>query len=171
MFDTSAFEEIVRKYGKMIYKYCFVRLCGNTELTEETVNDVFVVLFRKWDRLDLTADVGPWLYRTADNLIKNALKMRAKTSNSEISLDTAFPDENGMASVKDSYLSDRMTDDELLKTVADRLPDRYRDVFVCRFIKEMTFVETAAATGIPYTSVCRRINEMGPLIRQIADEL
>ena len=66
MVDITEYERVVREYRAPLFKYCFYRLRDNLELTEETVDDVLHVLYRKWDIIDPDGNVRAWLYRVAD---------------------------------------------------------------------------------------------------------
>lgn len=74
MFDIHEFEKIAVKYRKPLFKYCYYRLHNDTTLAEETVNDIFLVLYRKWDELDLNGNIRAYLYRVADNCIKHKVR-------------------------------------------------------------------------------------------------
>lgn len=66
----NPFDEIVKQYYNSIYRYCYVRLgkeCDAYDCTQE----VFVILCQKADKLNINENIRAWLYRTADNVMRN----------------------------------------------------------------------------------------------------
>ena len=170
MFDPAEYEKTVGRYSRPLLGYCFIRLGRDLHSAEEVVDDVFVALFRKWDKLDRAADLRPWLYRAADILIKNRLRRRAKDGYS-VSLEEVLErDASPTPSDVDKYFEERYDDERLLRSVADRLPERYREIFSLRYIDGKILSDIVGMTGVPYSSVRRRIVEMEPLLRRLIDE-
>ncbi len=73
MKQDSVFDDIANKYYQSIYNYCFVRL-NNEQSAKDCTQEIFLILYKKMDKLDLSENIRAWLYRTADNIIKNYLK-------------------------------------------------------------------------------------------------
>jgi RNA polymerase sigma factor (sigma-70 family) len=71
------FDEIVEQYYRAIYNYCQVRL-GDESATEDCTQEVFLTLYKKMDKLRLSENIRAWLYRTADNVIKNYRRKNRK---------------------------------------------------------------------------------------------
>lgn len=66
----NPFDEIVKQHYNSIYRYCYVRLgkeCDAYDCTQE----VFVILCQKADKLNINENIRAWLYRTADNVMRN----------------------------------------------------------------------------------------------------
>ncbi len=64
-------EETCHFYYDMIYSRCLFKLFFNEQLAEDTTQEVFAVLCRKWDRLKKD-NIKAWLIRTADFKILQA---------------------------------------------------------------------------------------------------
>lgn len=70
--DTnSIYKDIATKYYKEIFNYCYIRLEYHKENAEECTQEVFIILLLKWKNLSTLENIRAWLYRTADNVIKN----------------------------------------------------------------------------------------------------
>ncbi len=69
MFENT-FDEIAKQYYQAIFRYCLVRL-DDEQTAYDCTQDVFLTLYRKMDKLKLSENVRAWLYRTADNVMKN----------------------------------------------------------------------------------------------------
>ena len=75
---NDKFNEILERYEKEIFNYCFQRLSHNKFLAEEVFDDVFMTLFNKWDQLTIGDSIRAYLYRTADVLVKERLRKESR---------------------------------------------------------------------------------------------
>lgn len=66
----NPFDEIVKQYYNPIFRYCFVRLQNEADAYDCT-QEVFIIFYQKMDKLKLSENIRAWLYRTADNVMKN----------------------------------------------------------------------------------------------------
>jgi len=166
MFDITEYERIVREYRVPLFKYCYYRLRGNLELTEETVDDILYVLYRKWDRIDTDSNVRAWLYRVADREIKSHLKKYEQYYKNIESLDEAADDgRTESLGYYDEYFADHTPEEEYILSVRQRLPDGDREIFTLRFMEKRTIEDISCFTGIPYSTLRLRINKLERLIR------
>jgi RNA polymerase sigma factor (sigma-70 family) len=80
--DESAFAELVRRYGPVVWGACRRRL-ANVQDAEDAFQAAFLVLLRRAARLDGTAPLGPWLYKvavmTASNVVRGNRRRAAIT--------------------------------------------------------------------------------------------
>ena len=75
-FDTTA-----RLYYKSIYNYCLVRL-DDCHAAQDCTQETFLVFYQKINRLS-EDNIRGWLYRTADNIIKNYKRKSFETISDE----------------------------------------------------------------------------------------
>ena len=70
------YDDAFRKYYSVIVKYCASRVDWSS--AEDVASDAFLILYRKWDELRSHENkvLLVWLYRTADNLIKEMWRAR-----------------------------------------------------------------------------------------------
>ncbi len=72
--SRSIYRDIVTKYYKEIFNYCYVKLMYNRENAEECTQEVFMILLLKWKTISSTENIRAWLYRTSDNIMRNFRK-------------------------------------------------------------------------------------------------
>ena len=77
-------EEIYNKYSKMLYKYVFC-LSGNAELSEEIVQDTFLVAVKDINKFEGKCKISTWLCSIAKNIWYQ--KLRKDKNKSNISID------------------------------------------------------------------------------------
>lgn len=166
MVDIIEYERIVREFSAPLFKYCYYRLRGNIELTEETVDDILHVLYRKWDSLDTDGNVRAWLYRVADREIRSHLKKDERYYKYNESLEQAV-DDGKTENLRhyDEYFADHTPEEEYMAEVRERLLEEFRDIFTMRFIEKRTLEETSRSLGLPYSTLRLRIGKLERLVR------
>lgn len=168
MVDNNEYMRIVKKYRKPLFKYCYYRLCHDKTLTEETIDDVLCILYRKWDTLDLSGNIRAYLYRVADNCIKRKLDNHRKYYKHNESLDEAIENNrfDHMYQCDDYFNGDESTDEKHIERIKQVLPEEYRKIFVYRYIEKKTLVEISELTKIPYSSLRLRISKVEKMVRE-----
>lgn len=168
MFDLHEFEKIADKYRKSLFKYCYYRLNNDTTLTEETLNDIFMVLYRKWDELDLNKNIRAYLYRVADNCIKHNMESNNKYYSNVIPMDEAV-EKHGLDDVGyfDDYFQEMDEHDtqEYICRIKALLPVEYQEIYDYRYIQKKTLTEISEIIGLPYSTLRLRLSKLEPLIR------
>lgn len=76
--NNSLFKDTYMKYFDEIYGYCFLRLGYDNGEAENCTQEVFTILFKKWNSLSNLDDIRAWLYRTADNVLRNHYRKNSK---------------------------------------------------------------------------------------------
>lgn len=114
------FEKAIRLYYQSIYNYCLSRL-ENIQSAQDCTQEVFLVMHKKADSLD-DENIRAWLYRTADNIIKNYKKTSSKKKETSI-------DEAENISCSDSYNEDKpfseILDSQEIKMLSEHYIDGY----------------------------------------------
>lgn len=72
--SRSIYRDIVTKYYKEIFNYCYVKLKYNREDAKECTQEAFMILLLKWKTISSTENIRAWLYRTSDNVMRNFKK-------------------------------------------------------------------------------------------------
>ena len=158
MFDGKEFERIVNKYNAELFRYCYYRMKNNKQLAEETLDDIFMVLFKKWDSLVFKDDgaARAYLYRVADKCIKH--NQNSPVNDVPLSFEKLLHYDalNGLAIYDDYFKSERPTE-EYLKDIAFSMPAKIQQVFCLRYIEKKKLTDIAAATGLPYSTIRSRL--------------
>ena len=71
------FNDIVRKYYQSIYNYCYIKL-HDEFAAKDCTQEVFLVMHKKRDNLVISESIKAWLYKTAQNIIKNYIKINTE---------------------------------------------------------------------------------------------
>ncbi|MCI9449406.1 MAG: sigma-70 family RNA polymerase sigma factor [Clostridiales bacterium] len=169
MVNNDEYMNIVNQYKKPLFKYCFYRLMNNTTLAQETLDDIFYVLYKKWDNLDLNGNIRAYLYKVADNCIKHNLTRFNRYYKYNESLEEAVENRKlNSVYCLDDYFNDPAFDEAIyIEKIKQILPKEYQKIFVYRYVEKKTLIETANLIGISYSSLRLRIKKVDAIIRDI----
>ncbi|MBE6572848.1 MAG: sigma-70 family RNA polymerase sigma factor [Ruminococcaceae bacterium] len=169
MFDIKEYEAIVMQYSKPLYRYCYLKLRCNKELTEETQNDIFRILYEKWDKVERGESLRAYLYRVADMCIKNSLRKHNRYYARTLSLEeTKERGELSEASSVDEYFVKNI--EKRMDEIADMLTKDLKELFVLRYIEEKTLKEIADIKHIPYSTLRLRLAKVENAVRSIIND-
>jgi RNA polymerase sigma-70 factor (ECF subfamily) len=168
--DYQAFEELVKRYEGKMYGHT-LRLLGNREDAEDVLQETFLNVFKGLENFRGDSSFSTWIYRIATN---NALMRLRKLSHGERELLDELPPPESMKrqalashilDPKDALLEKEMLD-ELDKAV-ERLPEKYRTIFLLRDVEEFPTDRAAKVLGISEAAVKSRLHRARLYIREI----
>jgi RNA polymerase sigma-70 factor (ECF subfamily) len=159
--DISAFEELVRKYDRKLFRIAF-NITHNIEDAQEVVQSTFFKAYTNLDRFEANAKFLTWLTRIAVNESLTKLR-RLRSQSYEISFDSEnssgelvpfdFSDWHPNPEQLYSYSEFR----ELLRKALDELSPALRVVFVLRDMQGLSYDEMAAVLKLETTAVKSRL--------------
>jgi RNA polymerase sigma-70 factor, ECF subfamily len=167
--DYQAFEELVKRYEGKIYGHT-LRLLGNREDAQDVLQETFLNVFKGLENFRGDSSFSTWIYRIATN---NALMRLRKLSHAERELNDELPPPESMKrqalashilDPKDAFLEKEMLR-ELDKAV-ERLPEKYRSIFLLRDVEELSTDKTANVLGISEAAVKSRLHRARLFIRE-----
>ena len=166
MIEKEELERLVAENAKPLFRYCYYKLGGDMDLTEQTVSDVWLVVVKKAPTLRGGKDMRAYLYRTADNCIKYNLKESRKQRSMRAPIEEWYAATETAQGKDDEYFRDGRDADEVAKDVMESLPEDLREIFMMRFIEKKKFAEIVEATGMPYSNVRYRIELIRRHVRE-----
>jgi len=171
--DVSAFEELVRRYDRKLYRIA-QGITHNNEDAEEVVQIAFLKAYQNLDRFQGNARFSTWLVRIAMN--ESFMKLRKQVSKKEQSLDT----QNGFHADGNSHSQLDLTDwatnpeslynaaelKEILGTCFQRLQPTLRVVFFLRDVEGHSISETSEILNLTATAVKTRLSRARLQLRE-----
>lgn len=138
-------ETLYERFAPMVYRRCRA-LLGNDDEAWDGVQEVFLRLAEQ--RADLVGVASPTahLWRMATNYGLNRLKKEGRS----VSLPAEEP-----ADTRDS--EDRRVCRVFLESLFSRVPDRTRELAWYRWVDQMTWEETAVASGLSVAGVRKHL--------------
>lgn len=167
------FEDIVRLNQRRIYRL-LLGMMRDSDLADTLTQECFLRAYKSRGRFRGEAKVATWLFRIAINLARDHMRSRRlafwkkfPTSDEvELELTEAVPDERATP-------ERRLLAQERLQSVwkaLDDLPARQREVFLLRFMEEMSVEEISAATDLrPGTVKAHLFRAMNAVRRRVKE--
>lgn len=158
----TAFGEVVRRHGGPLYAIAY-RWLDSVPDAEETVQDAFLLLWRKRGRIHLVGESAlPWLIVTVKHLAANRRRARMRRAQHEA------------AAAREPRFTDLDTDDgavaDLLRRAFDALPPLDAQVARLCLMEDVTYGEAAARLGLTEGAVRNRLSRARARLRRDLDE-
>jgi RNA polymerase sigma-70 factor (ECF subfamily) len=150
---APTFEQLVAEQQDRVRRLCF-RLLGWQADIEDIVQDVFLSVFRAMPQYRGTGKASTWVTRIAINACRSHMRKRAswlrllKGVREERPRQTAAADEAVAAAERFARV----------RGAVQRLPVKYREVVVLRYLEEMPVAEIATVLGLSPNAVGVRLN-------------
>ena len=159
---AADFEHLAEEHMGWLRGWLRGRLGGDAELVDDLTQEALLRAFRNFPRLRDPERFAPWLYRTAQNLLRDHLRQRARRKVSLLStekLDAAAPPTDDPDSVSQRELADRV-----LETIRE-LPPRYREPLLLCHTEGLSYERIGRILGIKKDVVRVRICRARKMVR------
>ena len=143
---------LVARYTLRAHRAAF--LLGAGQEADDVVQEAFVKAFRHLPRFRLGEPFGPWLLRIVANETRNLTRSRRRRAALELRLGAADADGTATGAPVDQVLAAERR--AVLVAAVNSLPDRERQVLVCRYFLDLSEAETAQVLAWPLGSVKSR---------------
>lgn len=143
------FDEIVRLNQRRIYRL-LLGIVRDGDLADTLTQECFLRAYKSRGRFRGEAKVATWLFRIAINLARDHMRSRRLafwkrfSSGEELELTESVPD--GSATPERQLLAQERL--HKVWKALDELPARQREVFLLRFMEEMSVEEISGATDL-----------------------
>ena len=162
--DLDAYAVLVARYTLRAHRAAF--LLGAGEEADDVVQEAFVKAFRHLSRFRAGEPFGPWLLRIVANETKNLTRSRRRRAALALRLPAAESPSAAAAGPVDEVLAAERR--AWLVAAVNALPDRERQVLVCRYFLDLSEAETARVLAWPLGSVksrtARALNRLRGLV-------
>lgn len=168
--DEAALRKLVDTYSPRLYNVA-IRILRNPQDAEDALQDTFITALSKLDQFDGRSSFLTWIYRIAVNASLMALRKRRARYNKEESLEVP-----GFEDIRSRELVDWSADPahklltaemrQVMDTAIDKLPAKYRAVFVLRDLEDFSTAETGKILGITTANVKIRLMRARLFLRE-----
>lgn len=170
--DQAAFESLVELYKDRMY-YLALRMLNNAQEAEDAVQETFLRVYSNLDRYNEAHKFSTWIYRIANNLCIDRLRKRKPI----YSLDAETTDGDKMdgysmlrshdATPEDQFVASELQD--TVRVAIDKLPDKYRNVVILRYLHDLSLQEISDILDMPVTTVKTRVHRGREALRKKLD--
>jgi len=159
--DYAAFEELVNRYEKKIYRLG-MNITGNPEDAEDVLQDTFLKAFEHLPEFREDSRFYTWIVRIAVN--EALMKLRKRRSSKEVAFEET-EDQDGEVQVRDyadwrpnpEQMLAREEMEQILRTAIQALPPGFRTVFYLRDVEGLATEETAQLLNLSTGAVKARL--------------
>ncbi|MCD8182580.1 MAG: RNA polymerase sigma-70 factor [Bacteroides sp.] len=163
--DIKAFEEVFRRYYSSLCWYA-AGITGTMESAEEIVEELFYVLWKNRERLQIFQSVKSYLYRSVRNEAVQYCEHREVRERYRNSVQAAGQ-EQGETSDPHRQLEYKELQ-TLIRHTLDKLPDRRRRIFKMHRMQGMKYTEIALSLSLSVKTVEA---EMTKVLRTLRNEI
>lgn len=169
--DYNAFEELVRRHSGHVYRLAKAMTQSVTD-AEEISQETFLSVFNNLETYRGVAEPAAWILRIATNFA--LMRLRNKRRKPNLSLEE-LPDVEAALHEHTRGTSWAKKPDEILldaelrgvlQNAADKLPDKYRLVFLLRDIEGLSTDEVANTLGLTPLTIKARLHRSRLFMRQ-----
>lgn len=154
--ETDAFEELVRKHGRRVYR-SLLGILGSTEEAEDALQDSFLKAFQHLPNFEARSRFSTWLVRIAINTGLQRLRSRKEVDSLDEENEEFRPRNiRAWTDTPEEFYSReelrRLVEKEVMK-----LPLKYRVALILRDLEELSTEEAAAALGLSIPGLKARV--------------
>ena len=154
--DTDAFEELVRRHGRKVYR-SLIGILGNAEEAEDALQDAFLKAFQHLPEFEGRSRFSTWLVRIALNTGLQRLRGRKDFETLEDDSEEFRPRriQAWQENPEDLYSREELR--RLVETEVMKLPAKYRVALMLRDLEELSTEEAANALGLTIPGLKARV--------------
>ena len=169
--DARAFEEIMRKHNRMLFRTARAILRDDAE-AEDALQEAYVHAYNSMHAFRADSKLSTWLARIVAN--EALMRLRKEKRRAEIVPIQPTATVQEIEQISDSDMdkapdaaAERRQMRRLLEQQIDELPDTYRTVFMLRAVEELSVEETAAVLDLPAATVRTRFFRARSMLREM----
>lgn len=165
--DPDALQDLYRRHSQELFVFILRRL-GDRQLTEETLQDVMLAVWRGAKKYRADASVRTWLYSIAHRRVLSAMrKLPAKPVEFE-------PDFLQSEAAGPAHQAEFRRRAAIVQSAVRKLPEHQRLAIELIYLHGLTGPEAARVLGVAVGTIKSRLNRglkvLRPLLMELTDE-
>jgi RNA polymerase sigma-70 factor, ECF subfamily len=167
--ETNLFSELVLRYQNKIFAYVY-KIVNHKEEAEDIVQESFIKVYKNLNSFDADRKFSSWLYRISHNEAINYLKKNRKGNTLYYEGDEFLM--NSLRVDKD-FIHDLIIgeDDKMLKSALEKLPDKYKEVIILKYLEEKSYEEISEILQKPVSTVGTLINRAKSQLKNLLNKV
>lgn len=156
--DQGFFLALMKRYEPRLLAYIFRISSSSREEAEDVLQDVFIKVYKNINSYDSSLKFSSWIYRITHNeVISNFRKKSARPQLVDVGMDDNVI--NRIASDFDVVKElDIKRTREIVVDFINKLPEKYREVMILKFIEEKDYKEISDILKKPMGTIATLIN-------------
>jgi RNA polymerase sigma-70 factor (ECF subfamily) len=153
--NQAALELLLSRYKNRLFNTIY-RLIQDRETAQDILQETFLRVYRERKSYNPVYCFSTWVYTIALNLTKNEMKRRSRWRFFGLAPSENYPHPVGNG----GHLG------YLLEKAVNKLPNRYKMVFVLRDISQLSYEEIAQSLRLPLGTVKSRVNRARLMLQE-----
>jgi len=153
--DKRAFDELYRRYAKLLLAYFTRMLWKDREKAEDFVHDLFAKIIQKPEQFDPSRSFKTWAYSVANNMCKNEYKKQEVRKNTTSGIE--HHEYVGDSSVNVFEEVQEAQFKEVFDLRMEELDEKHSEAFRLRHIDGLSVKEIANVLGLNEGTVKSRV--------------
>ena len=154
--ETDAFEELVRKHGRRVYR-SLLGILGNAQEAEDALQDAFMKAFQRLPHFEGRSRFSTWLVRIAINTGLQRVRSRKEVDSLDEENEEFRPRNIQAWSDTPEEFYSREELRKLVEKEVMKLPVKYRLALMLRDLEELSTEEAAVALGLSVPGLKARV--------------
>ncbi len=143
--DRSAFEELIRRTGKLVFARLYLET-GNTHEAEDLTQETFLAAFRKISQLSDAKTFRAWLMAIAHSVLIDSGRRKSRLKRQAGKVNVDLPSERSDAAMTPSESAERGDECQRVLSILRSMPQEYRQPLTLRYL-----------TGADYETIGREL--------------
>jgi RNA polymerase sigma-70 factor (ECF subfamily) len=157
--NIQLFEKIMRKYNQRMYRIC-MSIINDSNEAEEIMQVAYIKAYENLNRFEFRSSFSTWLTRILINEALQHKKLRQKKQDwDQVNYDKITTGESPLLQIMNTELQ------HILERALNKLPEKYRLVFIMREVENMSTSETMESLNISESNVKVRLNRAKEMLR------
>jgi len=166
--QTELFGQLVQKYQNKIFGYIY-KIVGHKEEAEDIVQETFIKVYKNLNSFDADRKFSSWLYRISHNEAINYIKKNKR--NAELYFEDNDYLFNQLKYEKDLLRELTVKEDfNNLKKALAKLPLKYREVIVLKYLEEKSYEEIAKILKQPINTIGTRLRRAKKNLQELISQ-
>ena len=155
------FTQIYNEYKSSIYRFCLVKLNGDSDSAEDCMQNSFIVLYKKMKNNEEIENPRAFLYKTASNYVLKCIEAKAKENSKTVPI-SEYEDK----AVDNQSIIDSDIDYSILnKKLNDLLNPDEQMLLKLKYIDDLTIDQVAGILNISKPAVAKRLQRLREKIK------
>jgi len=162
--DTNLYEVIVRRYNDRLYRIAR-SIVKDSDETEDVMQEAYIKAFENLWQFKGTARFSTWLTKILINEALARVRLMNKANEIHYENEIMIPVSNSIESPENAEI--RKNIGNLLELAIEKLPQKYRLVFIMREVEGLSVSETAELLSISDENVKVRLHRAKSNLRNL----
>lgn len=161
--DSSAFEEIVTRYKKLVYSVVY-KMISDREEVNDVSQEVFIRLYKSLEKYNPEYKMSTWIVKITSNLCLDTLRKKKQDT---VTLDDAIGVSSDVDTPEETLIKNQRS--LLLKNAINELPEKYKILIVLFHNNGMSYEEMTKVLNEPMSIIKNRLYRARLMLKEKLD--